>query len=245
MKARHFLLGATLLSAGLLFNAPLFAAVESDVVGYTTIQMDAGKWYQIGSPFVGLKEGVAGMELRELLGEDFEHGDTVSVFSPESGRYDIYTWKTNAPDGEGWYLGAFPMQASVKVPSGRAVFVNKASGKNGVVTFSGKVSADEVVEFGTIEGNAWDQIVSVYPKAMKLNDLKWEGLEQNDTVSVYSPDEGKYLIYTWKVNAPDGEGWYLGAYPFRTSDEVAIGQAMFVNKQSANIGSVSLSTSHE
>ena len=43
MKARHFLLGATLLSAGLLFNAPLFAAVESDIVGYTTIEMQAGK----------------------------------------------------------------------------------------------------------------------------------------------------------------------------------------------------------
>ena len=239
MKARHFLLGATLLSAGLLFNAPLFAAVESDIVGYTTIQMDAGKWYQVGNPFVELDTNGASTKLNELLADGFSDGDTVSIYLTNEDRYEMFSWRSAGAAGPGWYLGRSSSLTDAEVPVGQAMFIHKGTGSNEVV-FSGKVSETEVVEFGSTEGESWNQVVCVYPQTKKLNDFAWAGLADKDTVSVYLPEEDRYEMYTWRNAGTEDAGWYLGRSSVPTDTEIQVGQALFINKHSKGIGQLSV-----
>ena len=60
--------------------SPTSAAVESDVVGYTTITMEAGKWYQVGNPFVALEEGGV-IELNDGFGTGFATGDQLYLYN--------------------------------------------------------------------------------------------------------------------------------------------------------------------
>ena len=61
MNERRFLAGMALVAGVVLLNAPLNAAVESDVVGYTTMTMEAGKWYQVGNPLVPGRQSLRGV----------------------------------------------------------------------------------------------------------------------------------------------------------------------------------------
>ena len=239
MTTKHFLTGATLLSGLLLLNAPLFAAVESDIVGYTTIEMQAGKWYQVGTPFMPLEEGATSVKLNEFLVDGFADGDTVSIYLPDEGRYESYSWRNSGTDRAGWYFGRSSTLADVDIPSGQAVFVHKGE-TSGVTYFSGKVSANEITTFGSEGGNAWDQIVCVYPQTKKLNDLFWTGIEDDDTVSIYLPDEGRYETYSWRHSGTDRAGWYFGRSSTLADVDVPAGQAFFVNKQSQGFGQLSV-----
>ena len=52
MNTKRTLACAALLLGLLSFNAPLTAAVESDIVGYTTPQINADTFTLLGVPFV-------------------------------------------------------------------------------------------------------------------------------------------------------------------------------------------------
>ena len=215
-------------------NGRLNAQVESDIVGYTTITMEAGKWYQVGSPFVALEDGITPM-LNDIFTTGFGAGDTLSVYNPATSSYAMYYW--NATRAK-WTVGSRPSaaDANVEIPSGQAVFINKATAGN--VILSGKVSTNEVTEFGADVGNSWDQIVCVYPEAIKLNDLTWNGLSAGDTLSVYDPDTAIYATYYWNTTQAK---WKVGSRPSAAEADVLlpVGQAVFVNKASVGVGSCS------
>ena len=200
--------------------------------------MEAGKWYQIGNPFVGLESSSASVLLEDFLQGDFEINDTVSIFDPTTNTYTVYTWRTGRNDVQGWYKGMAPSPTTDAVTPGQAVFVHKLS-NNGVLTFSGRVSASEVVPFGSSEGNTWNQIVCLYPQTVKLNSLNFEGIAVNDTVSIYSSDDNTYSVYTWK-DGREGPGWYKGMSMKKADVDILVGQALFINKVSVGKGALSV-----
>ena len=234
MKARHFLLGATLLSAGLLLNAPLFAAVESDVVGYTTIQMDAGKWYMIGSPFVEL-DAAAAVTVNDVFSTGFSTGDELNIYNPRTGMYTTLTWFDY--DGTAAWRNPMTGEYSTQALSkGQAVFINKKS--EGDVTVKGKVSSEEIVTFGLPDSSSWSQVVCVYPVTMDVNDIQWDGLAEGDELHVYDSTSGMYNSSTWfKFNGMNA--WRNPMTGESVSLKVAPGMALFVHKVQAGTGTCS------
>ena len=221
-------------------NAPLFAAVESDIVGYTQIEMQAGKWYQIGNPFVGL-DGSLEQALNQVFTSGFALGDTLLVFNPETGIYEQQLYWV--PDNEGsgtWCSLPIPgAPASDKtLVAGQAVYINKAGG-SGTVTLAGSVKPVEV-EFGSEAGNAWAQVVAVWPEEKALNEMKWSGLALGDTLLVFNPETKLYeqqLYWVPGGNGSDG-AWCALPIPGTTPSTKVLkaGQAVFINKASRGIG---------
>ena len=241
MKVKHFLSGATLLSAALLLNAPLSAAVESDTVGYTTITMEAGKWYQIGNPFVALEDGV-GESVNELLPNGFADGDVAYVFDTKRGLYgSTYKWDANGKEGAGWYTGG-PFSSSLAVdplPVGGVLFIHKENAGT-VATLKGRVQEGVEVKIGKAEGDGWTQAVCVFPKEVSINDMNWEGMEEGDKLYIFDPTTDLYETYTWDT-VNNQTGWCSGG-PFSqtfSNRKVSIGQGLFVNKKSAGEGLLS------
>ena len=234
MDMKKIIACAALVMGVVIFNGRLNAAVESDIVGYTTITMEAGKWYQVGTPFVALEEGVA-QKLNDVFTEGFGAGDTLQVYNPDSSTYATYRWNTYK---NGWAANTSPVAtlSDVVLPTGQAVFINKKV--QGDVVFSGKVSVEEAVTFGNENAASWSQFVCVYPDTVKLNGIAWSGLAAGDILQIYNADTATYATYRWNTYK---NGWASNTSPVATLADVDVpaGQAFFVNKQTPGIGSCS------
>ena len=209
----------------------MFAAVESDIVGYTQIEMQAGKWYQIGNPF-GELDGADTFSANEAFSTGFSDGDILNLFDKQRSSYAVYYWNS-ALNGWSPFVGA-PFLADIPLTKGKAVYIYK--GNAGVVTLCGKV-VEVSVPFGAENGGAWDQIVPMWPATAKLNDLKWEGLQSGDTVNILDPERAAYNVYYWDANT---QQWTIApGVPISADVELQIGQAVFVNKASSGVGTLS------
>ena len=234
MKVKHFLSGATLLSAALLLNAPLSAAVESDTVGYTTIEMQAGKWYQIGNPFVELEDGTD-YSLNDAFSSGFQAGDRAYIYDPKTGTYLTTCVWAEIGGTAGWYDLATDSLFETPLSAGTAIFFNKAH--NGEVTLKGRV--DPFVEVD-VPGEAWSQVAFVYPVAQTLNEMHWEGLEDGDQAYVYDSKTGSYSAsFRWIDRTGLVKGWYDIATDTLTEAKIPVAQAIFINKRSASNGKLS------
>ena len=208
----------------------MFAAVESDVVGYTQIEMQAGKWYQIGNPFVALEEG-ASETVNEVFNNGFSEGDKLYVYNPETQGYDSpLSWGTVSPGAWGdenlWQV------SNLIVPSGRAVFIQKV--KDGIVTLKGRVSYNEISFFGSEDAASWNQVVCVFPTAMTLNEMQWEGLKEGDEAYIFNPErQGYNSPLTWSSAVTGAEPKWSDLNLWSVdSTKLVPGQAIFVNKKS-------------
>ena len=218
MKVKHFLSGATLLSAALLLNAPLSAAVESDVVGYTTITTNVG-FNMVGIVFNGLEGQTA--TLNEILLGDFQDGDVVQVYS-DNGEYTPYSyWK----DFGGWLDGEYN-PASIKLPLGTALWLQTPN-RSTEVTLKGAVLSGEY----KYQCKTGLQMISFgVPKALNLNtDITWQGLKDGDVLQVHQPN-GDYLPFSyWK----DFGGWLDGEYNLATIT-IPVGSSVWLQTTSTN-----------
>ena len=192
--------------------------------------MEAGKWYQVGTPFVELSEGET-PQLNTVFAKGFSDGDSINIFDSTTSIYTPYYWKTSAG---GWCTKRGTSPVAIDVPRGQAVFINKQV--TGIVTLAGRVSVAEATTFGREEGDTWNQIVCVYPQALKLNDIKWTGITDGDAVSIYDSQTAVYAPYYWKSSAG---GWCTKRVSTPVNVEIPIGQAMFINKVSKGLGTCS------
>ena len=229
MKVKHFLSGATLLSAALLLNAPLSAAVESDVVGYTTIEMQAGTWYLLGNPFIAL-DGTASFKLNDVyVGEGLHTGDLLYVlngntFSPRYWNEGEEKWSTNS---------LFFIDDLTEYSASTAVYLKKMSAGN--LTFTGKVSPVRI-EVGTEDGNAWSLTALTYPKVSTLDEYTWEGFQPNDMLYTTAKD-GSLVPHYWNSTS---QSWSTNElFPVSDNTPLSIGQAVYLLKKSAGTGTIS------
>ena len=228
MKAKSIFQCAALLTGLLFLNVPLFAAVESDIVGYTTIPMEAGKWYMMTAPFVGLSEGAT---INDLLCGGFCDNDLLYLYDNTTGTYKaIRAWK----DGM-WRMGtANTTPATDVLPPGQGFFIVKAAPST--VTIAGQVSDHEVSTFGSESGPVWSMTGVCYPEGVQLNSLSWSGLANGDLLYLYDNETNSYkAIRAWKDGA-----WRVGtANSTLATDLIKPGQGFFINKVSTGTGSYS------
>jgi hypothetical protein len=226
-----------------LCTARLSAAVESDIVGYTTITMEAGKWYQIGCPFISLDKDVVEVSIDEIY-KGFSDGDAILVYDNvgNTGYRSAY-WRSAAKDGVGGWCtssGGPLISSTIKVKPGDAVFIDKQNG-NLDLMFSGKVSYEEV-PFGHEDGNAWAMVTPVWPEAIMLNKVNFTELGEGDAILIYTPETGYKSAY-WRPTANQGAGGWCttsGGPTIAFNVELKGGSALFINKKTPNVGKISV-----
>ena len=195
--------------------------------------MDAGKWYQVGNPFVELDDGTT-PTLNSVFANGFSNGDQLYVLTDEGAYLPPRQWATL--NGQtGWFNRANGQYDQEPLKAGQAVFISKLV--SGTVTVKGKVSAQEVVTFGKPDSASWAQVVNVYPKACSVNDLTWSGMSVGDTLYIYDSSSGTYLPQRQWATIGDKTGWFNRADGSFDSQVIPIGQALFINK-AAGVASV-------
>ena len=210
-------------------NAPLSAAVESDTVGYTTIEMQAGKWYQIGTPFVELEEGQTAT-LNTAFGQGFADNDLAYIYDSETNSYlGPYAWLTY--NGQtGWWNTGLGVLCDTKLSPGQAVFIQKNT--SSAVPFTGRVSATTPCSFGAESTSSWAQVACVYPEARTLNEMTWTNLEDGDQAYIYDSETNSYLgPYAW-LTYNGQTGWWNTGLGVLCDTKLSPGQAVFIYKQS-------------
>ena len=197
MKVKHFLSGATLLSAALLLNAPLSAAVESDVVGYTTITTNPG-FNMLGVTFVGLNE-TEEVSFDALVDGEFRDGDQIQVYSVEEG-YTVYNFSNQA-----WRVGREPA-SNYPVKAGTGFWLSTPE-RSVEVTLKGAVRQGDYL-FKTVKGT--QMFAAGFPIDISLSNgdknVAWTGFQNGDEIQWL--DENGYEVSIYR----DG-GWRDGRAP--------------------------------
>ena len=217
MNTKRTLACAALLLGLLSFNAPLTAAVESDIVGYTTITTNPGFNMQ-GVVFQGLASETTTLD--ELLSGDFQTGDEVQVYA--NGAYTIYQYLT----GTGWMMGRKPA-SQVPVKAGDSFWL-KTPERSIEVTFKGAVKKGD---FRYVAGAGSQMVSADIPVAFALNDdtgsVTWANVKTGDQIQVLTATGG-YQIYTYSQSTGK---WLEGRVP--TTLKVPVGSSIWLNVQEA------------
>ena len=219
-------------------NGRLNAQVESDIVGYTTITMEAGKWYQVGCPFNALEDNTK-VSLAKTFSTGFSTGDTVYIFSEVAGTYaDVRTWGTSSA-GETTWLNSRNKASDIELDAGTALFILKKTTAD--VVLAGKVSANEVVKFGSETTGSWAQIVFPYPTATDVNAMTWTGLQEGDELHIYDPVAGTYATTRyWSKGKTDDELKWRNSRKADVETIIPVGTAMFIRKINAGVATLTV-----
>ena len=237
MDMKKIITCAALLAGIVFFNGRLNAQVESDIVGYTTIIMDAGGWYRLGMPF-GQLDGSATFTLTEAF-SGFAEGDCIYLSANNAGSYVARYWKTDATGAAGWSKSKNALRLDeTEYDCDTAVYLHKSVA--GQIILSGVVT-EMTNTFGLESGNAWSIVPLPWPEAKTLNDFAWTGCQDGDTVYIGSASGANIARY-WKVNASTGAaGWSKSKNALRLDDTILTpGTAVYINKVSAGVGTVTI-----
>ena len=157
-------------------NAPLFAAVESDIVGYTTIEMQAN-YNQRGVCFKGLGNEDT-ISFNDLLSGDFQDGDQIQLLkgAGEAISYDRYRYVS----GQGWMIGRSSADVAPVKPGDCFWFLTD---RPLIVTFKGAVAKGDFL----YEASQGLQMVAAnIPTSFALNPVDdsvvWTNLSEGDEI---------------------------------------------------------------
>ena len=185
-------------------NAPLSAAVESDVVGYTTVELTT-KFTLVALNFSSL-EGNETIPVNEVISGDFVNGDQLQIQDTEGG-YTILYWKNN----NGWYgAGTDTIPATLEVARGTGMWVVSQTASEETpltVQLAGAVNLTDTLNI-TDFGNRYLIASSGLPVNTTVNGnlFVWENMTDGDQLQL--PDgEGGYTILQWR----DGHWYGAGA----------------------------------
>ena len=193
--------------------------------------MQAGKWYMVGNPFGDLADKET-IPLSEIYSDGFVEGDILNVLDSVSSTYSAYHWNTQLSTWS--ILPGVPIPAEVSLKQGQAVYIYKAA--SGKVSLKGKV-IEASVPFGKEEGGAWNQIVPMWPSEQAVNDLKWTNMQDGDILNVLDIETATFNAYHW--NSSIQKWTILPGVPIEANVTLFPGQAVFVNKISTGIGTLS------
>lgn len=210
MKAKSIFQCAALLTGLLLFNDPLFATVESDIVGYTTITLKPG--YNMVNPCFNDLTSDEG-----ILLDDFLPGTTTGLCASSSllqasrifiwtgGQYEIYSlYKeprgTSAKDYK--WVDESKQVGTRRVKPGDAMWIIQPETAAEIEVSVAGVVPNDISKTHTITPGM-NMIGSGFTAAWDLNNcgIDWEtvgkassSLLVADTVMLWS--EGEYKIYS-------------------------------------------------
>lgn len=192
--------------------SPASAAVESDVVGYTTITTNPGFNMQ-GVVFVGLEDASA-ISPNDLLSGEFQTGDTIQVF--KDGSYSSCRFE----EGTGWVQGRGAPANPIEVGSG---FWLETPNRAVEVTFKGAVTTGDF-RYQTIEGV--QMVAPNIPIAFPLNptngEVQWEGFQDGDMIQWFEGES-----YASSVYSTEKGGWTQGRGQL-TTKEIPVGSSVWL-----------------
>ena len=183
-------------------NAPLSAAVESDIVGYTQIELKEGL-NLVACSFEPLQAS-EGADIQDFLKGAFEYNDTVLFYGPSGYTTYYYTPALWGKDWEelgiaGWG-DANEQIVSRQMAAGDAFWLEVKTAKT--ITIAGKVRLIDQ----TIQCQPGLGLVAVaFPIDIDLSkDVEFSGFTKNDQLMVYA-DDGNYETYSYSTNLYDSE----------------------------------------
>ena len=228
MNAKRSLTYAALLAGLLFLNGGLVAAVQSDIVGYTTMTMEAGGWYIIGNAFAHLDDSLEATVDNLFADATFSEGDMLFL-SRNDGAYMPRYW--NSEKGKWSQNPKRFIEDKTLYPASTGVYIHK--NHEGSVVFAGKVLAQSF-DFGSEGGNSWTLTAVPSPEGKLLSDYEWKNCAQGDRLFVARGD-GAYTPFYYF----EGKGWSENSKRFIAPKvPLASGQAVYINKVSVGIGSV-------
>lgn len=231
----------SLVFAHMNLNGRLSAAVESDIVGYTTMTMDNLGYEIISLPFgdLAITEQVA-FPIQNIVGElsqsDREtRADRLMTLDPVTKQYTTYVYKM-----KGWTkIGETEPTTDVIFP-GTAVFFKKAV-KAGTFTVSGKILSPSKSSGSDEDGTAkvveiplkygLNLVANPFPTDIKIADLKGsltasDRESRADKIMVMDPVTKAYTSYQYKAST----GWTKEGEEVETTDTIAAKNGFFYKK---------------
>ena len=209
--------------------APLFAAVESDVVGYAKVPVENIGYDIVAVPFATLSDGVVDgvFPIQEIEGTLSQNNretfaDKLMTLNPVTKQYTTYIYKS-----VGWVKEGETEATKDVVSPGMGLFFSKAR-QAGEIVVSGKVDDAETVSIPLEVG--FNLVSNPYPAAIKIADLQGE-LSANDRLSfadsimVLDPVTKRYSTYYLKK-----AGWIKEGETDPTEDVINACQGFYFTK---------------
>ena len=205
MKAKGILQCAALLTGLLFLNVPLFAAVESDIVGYTEVTLKPGMNNLLALPFVDLASDEQGIDVRNLLQLTPTSGDTIQYWTGSS--FAILTYRVRSGVGA-WYSGGTKLSDSntVYIKKGQGFWYSSCATEDVTARFSGRVALTGQ-EISAPQGLSL--IGTPVPADYDIADIQFEGIASGSTLQYWNYDSRKFDILTYRVRSGVG-AWYSG-----------------------------------
>lgn len=195
---RTFGRSAFFLGAVSLLVSPLRAVIESDVVGYTQLELKQGL-NLVSCSFDGL-DSKAQHDLQDFFSGPLEEGDEIMFYDADSGyttyRYSHTLWDAdfNPVARPGWGDSDY-IVASRPVVAGDAFWLNVKSAKT--LTVAGRVRVtDQTIQCKP----GLNLIAAAFPVPVDVNtDLSVSTLSPGDTLKTYlsAEESGAYKSYVY------------------------------------------------
>ena len=210
-------------------NAPLSAAVESDIVGYTRTPIAQLGFDIISVPFVPLdgkdSQAVHIQDIKGTLSQNDSEfrADRLYVSYPGSVNYVVYHYKS-----QGWTEVGTDKPADDLIPPGTAFFIYKMM-NTGEITVSGKVLDAPSLEVPVSTGLTL--VANPYPTKLPINSITGENLNAHssdiraDKIMVPDYSSAGYITYVLRP-----EGWVKSGETEPTKDSIDIGKGFFFSR---------------
>lgn len=177
-------------------NGRLSAAVESDVVGYTTVALPLG-YSLVGLPFDSLN-GKTSLSIQDISIENSQVGDVIQYWENDLLQSATYRIRNGV---SGWWKSFTELSTKTFSP-GEGFWVRKNA--EGNLTFSGKlVDLDKVTTI--TEAGKFVLISPKLPKEYAVNDILFEGISTGDQIQYWDGDKLVSLTYR---SRGDITGWW-------------------------------------
>ena len=196
-------------------NAPLSAAVESDVVGYTTREITQ-KFTLLGVAFFPLdKEDEEGVSIQEFIQGDFSVGDELQIPTEEGSSYTRVVWYTDDVSGESFWSGVrgsrpTGVASSARIKPGDGLWLsvqNVTPDKPLAISVMGRVELE--TSFKKELAKQYQLVSIPQPRETALTSarLSWTGLVPGDEIQIPTETDGSYNRAIWYTDEAGHSFW--------------------------------------
>ena len=192
---------------------------SSNIVGYTTISLNAGKQDIMGAPFVSV--AAKSFSIQNLtIADPTDAVDWIKVYNPVNGKYEkasyydeIYeSLEAEDPMGSG-FGDEDGTIVDMTIDPGQGFWMQTA--KATTVTIPGEVvvASDNTT---TLKASKHDMVAGIFPVTLNIQDITLSTpTDAVDWIKVYNPVSGKYekasyydeIYESLEAEDPMGSGW--------------------------------------
>ena len=166
MKAKSILQCAALLTGLLFLNVPLFATVESDIVGYTTVTIKPG-FNLLSLPFNDLTNDQ--VDVKTLFSGTPTNLDQIQYW--DGTKLVGLTYRTAKG---GWCKGLTLLaDGAVMLSPGQGFWYYSKAANDNVLTVAGRVATSEIGQSVTV-GAGYTLVGPAVPKSFALSDISFK-----------------------------------------------------------------------